>query len=63
MRTSSVPFAVKHPYPFDDQVVIYIRHVGPGVLLGQAWQEGKELEQLPQKLCGEILMVKDHSAS
>ncbi|KDO45574.1 hypothetical protein CISIN_1g0214711mg, partial [Citrus sinensis] len=53
----------KHPYPFNDQVVIYIRHVGPGVLVGQAWQEGKELEQLPQKLCGEILMVKDHSAS
>ncbi|KAH9716084.1 WD repeat protein [Citrus sinensis] len=57
------PRPVKHPYPFNDQVVIYIRHVGPGVLVGQAWQEGKELEQLPQKLCGEILMVKDHSAS
>lgn len=55
--------AVKHPYPFNDQVVIYIRHIGPGVLVGQAWQEGKELQQIPQKLCGEILMVKDHSAN
>ena len=54
--------AVKHPYPFSDQVVLYIRHLGPGVLVGQAWQEGKALEQVPQKLCGEILMVKDNVA-
>ncbi|KAK3219159.1 hypothetical protein Dsin_013129 [Dipteronia sinensis] len=57
------PTPVKHPYPFDDQVVIYIRHIGPGVLVGQAWQEGKELQQVPRKFCGEILMVKDHSVS
>ncbi|PNT18592.1 hypothetical protein POPTR_010G250100v4 [Populus trichocarpa] len=55
------PIPEKHPYPFDDQVVIYIRHVGPGVLVGQAWQEGKELQQVPQKLCDEILMVKDYA--
>ncbi|KAG5237961.1 WD repeat protein [Salix suchowensis] len=55
------PRPEKHPYPFDDQVVIYIRHVGPGVLVGQAWQEGKELQQVPQKLCDEILMVKDYA--
>ena len=53
--------AVKHPYPFSDQVVLYIRHLGPGVSVGQAWQEGKALEQVPQKLCGEILMVKDYA--
>ncbi|GMH14105.1 hypothetical protein Nepgr_015946 [Nepenthes gracilis] len=53
------PTPVKHPWPFDDQVVIYVRHVGPGVMVGQAWQEGKELEQVPKKLCSEILMVKD----
>nr|XP_023924307.1 uncharacterized protein LOC112035704 isoform X1 [Quercus suber]POE95873.1 hypothetical protein CFP56_23620 [Quercus suber] len=55
------PRPVKHPYPFSDQVVLYIRHLGPGVLVGQAWQEGKALEQVPQKLCGEILMVKDYA--
>ncbi|GFQ05644.1 cucumisin [Phtheirospermum japonicum] len=47
----------KHPWPFNDQVVIYVRHVGPGVMVGQAWQEGKALEQVPKKLCSEILMV------
>ncbi|KAA3478738.1 WD repeat-containing protein 49 isoform 3 [Gossypium australe] len=53
---SGFPKPVKHPHPFSDEVVIYIRHIGPGVLVGQAWQEGKELDQVPQKLCGEILM-------
>ncbi|CAN1305972.1 hypothetical protein LINPERPRIM_LOCUS26678 [Linum perenne] len=53
----------KHPYPFDDHIVVYVRHIGPGVLVGQAWQEGKELDQVPRKLCGEILMVKDYGAS
>lgn len=57
------PKAAKHPWPFNDQVMIYVRHVGPGVLVGQAWQEGKALEQLPQKLCSEILMVKDYAAA
>ncbi|OAY61333.1 uncharacterized protein LOC110600072 isoform X1 [Manihot esculenta] len=57
------PRPAKHPYPFNDQVVIYVRHVGPGVSVGQAWQEGKELQQVPRKLCGEILMVKDCAAS
>lgn len=56
-------FAVKHPYPFSDQVVIYIRHIGHGVLVGQAWQEGIKLDQVPRKLCGEILMVKEYAAS
>ncbi|KAK3035570.1 hypothetical protein RJ639_034775 [Escallonia herrerae] len=55
------PKPAKHPWPFNDQVVIYIRHVGPGVLVGQAWQEGEALEQIPKKLCGEILMVKEHA--
>ncbi|OMP11699.1 hypothetical protein CCACVL1_00331 [Corchorus capsularis] len=57
------PRPVKHPYPFSDLVVIYIRHIGPGVLVGQAWQEGKKIDQVPRKLCGEILMVKDYAAS
>ncbi|KAL3511533.1 hypothetical protein ACH5RR_024250 [Cinchona calisaya] len=52
----------KHPWPFCDQVVVYVRHLGPGVLVGQAWQEGEALEQVPKKLFGEILMVKDFSA-
>ncbi|MBA0778920.1 hypothetical protein Gotri_003208 [Gossypium trilobum] len=58
---SGFPKPVKHPYPFSDEVVIYIRHMGPGVLVGQAWQEGKEFDQVPQKLCGEILMVKEYN--
>lgn len=53
--------AAKHPWPFNDQVVIYVRHLGPGVMVGQAWQEGVNLEQVPKKLCGEILMVKNYS--
>ena len=53
---------VKHRQYFNDNMVIYIRHVGPGVIIGQAWQEGKELEQVPRKFCGEILMVKDYGA-
>ena len=52
---------MKHPYPFSGEVVIYIQHIGPGVLVGQAWQEGKKLDQVPQKLCGEILMVKEYA--
>ncbi|KAL5554537.1 hypothetical protein UlMin_041938 [Ulmus minor] len=54
------PRPVKHPYPFDDQVFVYVRHLGPGVLVGQVWQEGRALDQVPQKLCGDILMVKDY---
>ncbi|XP_021845690.2 uncharacterized protein [Spinacia oleracea] len=57
------PMPAKHPWPFNDQVVIYVRHLGPGVMVGQAWQEGIALEQVPKKLCGEILMVKDYSVS
>ncbi|XP_027121442.1 uncharacterized protein [Coffea arabica] len=53
--------SAKHPWPFCDQVVVYVRHLGPGVLVGQAWQEGEALEQVPTKLCGEVLMVKDNS--
>ncbi|RYR41009.1 hypothetical protein Ahy_A09g046746 isoform E [Arachis hypogaea] len=29
---------------------------GPGVCIGQAWQEGTKIEQVPRKLCSEILM-------
>lgn len=54
-------FSGRHPYPFNDQVVVYIRQLGPGVLVGQAWQEGKALDQVPRKLFEEILMVKDYA--
>ncbi|TKY64684.1 hypothetical protein E2542_SST14582 [Spatholobus suberectus] len=56
------PRPVKHPYPFNDQIVVYVRCLGPGVSVGQAWQEGMKLEQVPRKLCGEILMVKDYTS-
>ncbi|KAJ0229236.1 WD repeat protein [Hirschfeldia incana] len=55
------PRPAKHPYPFNDSVVIYIRHIGPGVCVGQAWQEGKELQQVPQRLCSDILIVKQYN--
>ncbi|KAJ4909397.1 Uncharacterized protein Rs2_04018 [Raphanus sativus] len=55
------PRPAKHPYPFNDSVIIYIRHIGPGVCVGQAWQEGKELQQVPQRLCSDILMVKQYN--
>lgn len=54
------PKPAKHPWPFNDDVVVYIRQIGPGVLVGQAWQEGEAVEQVPKKLCGEILMVRDY---
>ncbi|KMZ69965.1 hypothetical protein ZOSMA_202G00520 [Zostera marina] len=57
------PKPAKHPWPFNDDIVIYIRHAGPGVVVGQAWQEGIELDQLPKQFCGDILMVKDYISS
>lgn len=56
-------FSAEHPGPFNDHLVIYLRHAGPGVVVGQAWQEGKDLERVPKKLFGEILMVKDFYAT
>lgn len=55
------PAPAKHLYPFNDQLLVYVRYLGPGVLVGQAWQEGKALEQVPRKLCAEILLIKDYS--
>ncbi|KAI0504693.1 hypothetical protein KFK09_015646 [Dendrobium nobile] len=57
------PIPAKHPWPFNDHLVIYVRHAGPGVVVGQAWQEGNDLDQVPKKFCGEILMVKDYISS
>ncbi|KAK9130226.1 hypothetical protein Sjap_010713 [Stephania japonica] len=57
------PTPVKHTWPFNDYLVMYLRHVGPGVMVAQAWQEGKSLKQLPKKFCGEILMVRDYAAN
>eukprot|EP01018_Ginkgo_biloba_P007207 Gb_40028 [translate_table: standard] len=55
------PKPAKHPGPFNDQLVVYIRSAGPGVLVGQAWQEGRELEQVPKKFLGELLLIKDYA--
>ncbi|KAJ3699078.1 hypothetical protein LUZ61_002783 [Rhynchospora tenuis] len=54
------PIPEEHKWPFNDQLVIYIRHAGPGIMVAQAWQEGRSLEQVPKKFCGEILMIKDY---
>lgn len=56
------PRPMKHSWPFNDQVIVYVRYVGPGLLIGQAWQEGAALEQVPRKLFSEILMVKDYAS-
>ncbi|KAL9316535.1 hypothetical protein ACSQ67_017536 [Phaseolus vulgaris] len=40
------PKPVKHPYPFNDQIVVYVRYLGPGVSVGQAWQEDELIAQL-----------------
>ncbi|XP_051147927.1 uncharacterized protein LOC127263044 [Andrographis paniculata] len=53
------PKPSKHPWPWNDEVVVYVREVGPGVAVGQAWQEGVALQQLPKKLCNEMLMVTE----
>ena len=55
----SLNFAAKHPYPLNYRVVIYIQHIGVGVCVGHAWQEGKELQRVLQRLCTGILMVKN----
>ncbi|KAL3682983.1 hypothetical protein R1sor_001005 [Riccia sorocarpa] len=44
--------------PFNDKACDYIRAVGPGVVVGQGWVEGVDLEQVPKKLFGEFLLVK-----
>lgn len=53
-----VGFAVKHLPPFNDKACDYLRAVGPGVLVGQAWVEGRKLEQFPRQLFGEFMMVQ-----
>ncbi|KAH9304047.1 hypothetical protein KI387_008451, partial [Taxus chinensis] len=42
---ANFPMPAKHLWPFNDQLVIYIRSAGPNILVGQVWQEGRKLEQ------------------
>lgn len=43
------PRPAKHPWPFNDASFDYLRPAGPGVLVGQWWIEGVDLEQMPDR--------------
>ncbi|KAL2612054.1 hypothetical protein R1flu_023746 [Riccia fluitans] len=48
----------RHLAPFNDKACDYMRAVGPGVVVGQCWVEGVDLEQTPRKVFGEFLLVQ-----
>ncbi|CAO2840392.1 unnamed protein product [Amaranthus hypochondriacus] len=45
------PTPAKHPRPFNDELVIYVRHLGPGVMVGQVWLEGLKFSWSKIILC------------
>ncbi|KAH7423234.1 hypothetical protein KP509_12G045700 [Ceratopteris richardii] len=49
----------KHPWPFNDASFDYLRPAGPGVMVGQWWIEGMDLEQVPEK-CVNFVLIKDY---
>lgn len=49
--------AVEDPWPLNDQFVVYIRYIGPNLLVGQSWKVDNE----SKILCGEILLIKEHA--
>ncbi|XP_057824257.1 uncharacterized protein LOC131036391 isoform X2 [Cryptomeria japonica] len=57
---ANFPKPAKNLRPFNDELVVYIRSAGPSVLVGQVWQEGRKLEQVPQKFLGELILIKDY---
>lgn len=56
---TNFPKPAKHPWPFSDGSFDYIRPVGPGVFVGQWWQEGKDIKQIPEKRAN-LLLIKDY---
>lgn len=57
------PKPAKHPWPFNDASFDYLRPAGPGVLVGQWWIEGRDLEQIPQKRADFVLIKNYESKS
>ena len=40
----------------------YVRPLGPGVLVGQLWEEGRGMDFQPQKVWGEFVLVKRYDS-
>ncbi|KAG6555497.1 hypothetical protein Mapa_002732 [Marchantia paleacea] len=57
---SGFPRPVTHLPPFNDKACDYLRAVGPGVVVGQGWVEGLDLEQIPRRLFGEFVMIQKY---
>jgi hypothetical protein len=55
---SSVFNVVSHLWPFNDGAYDYVRVVGPGVIVGRWWIEGKDLETIPKKVA-DFIIVQD----
>ncbi|KAJ7551017.1 hypothetical protein O6H91_07G130200 [Diphasiastrum complanatum] len=52
------PAPGKHPQPFNDGLVAYVRPVGPGMLVGQMWyKHGRS--QMPRKFLGEFVLQQE----
>ncbi|CAI5960993.1 unnamed protein product [Closterium sp. NIES-65] len=49
-----------HPPIFDDDFRDYVRAAGPGVIVGQSWQEGREVDAEPRQFLGEFILVRRH---
>eukprot|EP00250_Pteridium_aquilinum_P020904 c24986_g1_i1 orf=457-1539(-) len=55
------PKPARHPWPFSDASFDYLRPAGPGVLVGQWWIEGIDLEQMPEKRL-DFVLIKDYGS-
>ncbi|MCO5548758.1 hypothetical protein L7F22_002220 [Adiantum nelumboides] len=55
------PKPARHPWPFNDAAYDYLRPAGPGVVVGQWWIEGMNLEQMPEKWL-EFVMIRDYGS-
>lgn len=51
--------AATDPWPLSHQFVVYIRYIGPNLLVGQSWKVDEE----SKIFCGDILLIKDHAAT
>eukprot|EP00850_Spirogloea_muscicola_P005786 SM000027S09567 [mRNA] locus=s27:32911:34821:- [translate_table: standard] len=54
----SFPMPRRHPHPFSDAMYDHVRAAGPGVLVGQSWQEGRQPDALPRKYLSEFVLVR-----
>eukprot|EP00850_Spirogloea_muscicola_P023948 SM000410S15573 [mRNA] locus=s410:29643:31922:- [translate_table: standard] len=54
----SFPMPRRHLHPFSDAMYDHVRAAGPGVLVGQSWQEGRQPDALPRKYLSEFVLVR-----